>query len=189
MSCGADCRCGSDPVLLWLWRRPAATAPIRPLAWDPSYVAGSGPRKDKKERKRKGLSVSADDQWMSSLPGTVLVLAPKVPHPRKFLIPWPAGTAVAMSSSSQEGYLSRCWFLTVTSPVLAIPCVPGKCWANYGDYSGAMGVNPGCTLYHLGSFKEVQMLGLSSSVSDQHGLGWGSHTCSFKKAPWSSLVA
>ena len=24
-----------DPVLLWLWCRPAATAPIRPLAWEP----------------------------------------------------------------------------------------------------------------------------------------------------------
>ena len=24
-----------DPVLLWLWRRPAATAPIQPLAWEP----------------------------------------------------------------------------------------------------------------------------------------------------------
>ena len=26
-------RLGSDLVLLWLWRRPAATAPIQPLAW------------------------------------------------------------------------------------------------------------------------------------------------------------
>ena len=29
-----------DPALLWLWRRPAATAPIRPLAWEPPYAAG-----------------------------------------------------------------------------------------------------------------------------------------------------
>ena len=26
--CGVGCRCGSEPALLWLWRRPAATAPI-----------------------------------------------------------------------------------------------------------------------------------------------------------------
>ena len=29
-----------DPALPWLWRRPAATAPIQPLAWEPPYAAG-----------------------------------------------------------------------------------------------------------------------------------------------------
>ena len=29
-----------DPVLLWLWRGPVATAPIRPLAWQPPYAVG-----------------------------------------------------------------------------------------------------------------------------------------------------
>ena len=33
VSCGIGHRHGSDPVLLWLWHRPAAVAPIRPLAW------------------------------------------------------------------------------------------------------------------------------------------------------------
>ena len=28
-----------DPLLLWLWCRPAAIAPIRPLAWKPPYAA------------------------------------------------------------------------------------------------------------------------------------------------------
>ena len=28
VSCGLGHRCGSDPVLLWLWRKLAATAPI-----------------------------------------------------------------------------------------------------------------------------------------------------------------
>ena len=40
MSCGVDNSRGSDPALLWLWCRPAATAPIRPLAWEPPYAAG-----------------------------------------------------------------------------------------------------------------------------------------------------
>mgnify|MGYP001470762114 CR=1 FL=1 len=31
----------NDLALLFLWRRPAATAPIRPLAWEPSYAAGA----------------------------------------------------------------------------------------------------------------------------------------------------
>ena len=35
---GIGHRCGSDPELLWLWCRPAATAPIQPLAWEPPYA-------------------------------------------------------------------------------------------------------------------------------------------------------
>ena len=33
------CRCSSDLVLLWLWCRPAAVVPIRPLAWEPPYAS------------------------------------------------------------------------------------------------------------------------------------------------------
>ena len=38
-----------DPALLWLWRRPAATAPIRPLAWEPPYAAGATLKRPKKK--------------------------------------------------------------------------------------------------------------------------------------------
>ena len=38
MNCGVGCRRGSDHALLWLWRRPVATALIRPLAWVPPYA-------------------------------------------------------------------------------------------------------------------------------------------------------
>ena len=41
MSCGAGHRHGSDLTLLWLWRRPAATAPIQLLAWEPPYASGA----------------------------------------------------------------------------------------------------------------------------------------------------
>ena len=41
MSCGVDGRCGSDPALLWLWHRAAATALIQPLAWEPPYATGA----------------------------------------------------------------------------------------------------------------------------------------------------
>ena len=51
MSCGVVCRHGSDTALLWLWRRPVAAAPIQPLAWEPPYASGSGPRKGKKTKK------------------------------------------------------------------------------------------------------------------------------------------
>ena len=53
MSCGVDCRRGSDPALLWLWRRPVATAAIRPLAWEPPYAAGADQRNSKKDKKKK----------------------------------------------------------------------------------------------------------------------------------------
>ena len=38
MSCGVGHRCGQDLALLWLWCRLAATAPIRPPAWELQYA-------------------------------------------------------------------------------------------------------------------------------------------------------
>ena len=49
MSCGVGCRHGSDPVLLWLWRRLVATALIGPLAWEPPYAAGAALEKTKQK--------------------------------------------------------------------------------------------------------------------------------------------
>ena len=42
-----------DSALLWLWRRMAATAPIRPLAWEPPYATGVAPEKAKRQKKKK----------------------------------------------------------------------------------------------------------------------------------------
>ena len=39
MSCVVCHRCSWDPALLWLWHRPAATALIKPLAWEPPYAS------------------------------------------------------------------------------------------------------------------------------------------------------
>jgi len=52
VSCGVGCRCGSDPTLLWLWHRQAATAPIRPLTWEPPYATGMGLEKAKIKNKK-----------------------------------------------------------------------------------------------------------------------------------------
>ena len=49
MSCGVGRRPGSDMALLWLWCRPVATAPIRPLAWEPLYATGAALGKTKKK--------------------------------------------------------------------------------------------------------------------------------------------
>ena len=58
MSCGVGHSQGLDPALLWLWLwcRPAASAPIRPLAWELPHVVGAAlksKRKRKKERKEE----------------------------------------------------------------------------------------------------------------------------------------
>ena len=53
----------TDMVLLWLWCRPAAAAPIRPLAWEPLYAAGEA-RKQKQTNKQqqKRFQVAAEAQ-------------------------------------------------------------------------------------------------------------------------------
>jgi len=53
VSCGIGCRCGLDLALLCLWRRPAATAPIRPLAWEPPYTVGAALKKTKDKKIKK----------------------------------------------------------------------------------------------------------------------------------------
>ena len=74
-----------DPVLLWLWCRPAATALIRPLAWKPPHAAGLALKgeKDKKKiifRFSKvcvliciSLGVPAVAQWVKNLTAAVWI--------------------------------------------------------------------------------------------------------------------
>ena len=53
MSCGVDCRHGLDLILPWLWCRPAAVAPIGPLAWESPYAADAALKSKKKKKKKK----------------------------------------------------------------------------------------------------------------------------------------
>ena len=53
MSCGVGPRCGLDLVLLWLWYRPAAVAPIGPLAWESPYASGAAQKRKKKKKKKR----------------------------------------------------------------------------------------------------------------------------------------
>ena len=52
MSCGVARRRDLDPALLWLWRRPAATAPIQPQAWEPPYSMGAALEKTKRQKNK-----------------------------------------------------------------------------------------------------------------------------------------
>ena len=54
-------RRGSDPALLWLWPRLAATALIRSLAWELLYAVGAPPPQKKR---KKGVPVVA--QWLTN---------------------------------------------------------------------------------------------------------------------------
>ena len=60
MSCGVGHRCGSDPILLWLWCRPAATALIIPLAWEPPYAVGAALEKAKRQNNNNNNNVVLD---------------------------------------------------------------------------------------------------------------------------------
>ena len=40
-------------MLLWLWCRPAAIAPIKPLAWEPLYATGVALKKQDRKNKTK----------------------------------------------------------------------------------------------------------------------------------------
>ena len=51
MSYGVGRRRSSDPMLLWLWYRPAAVALIWSLAWELPYATGVA-LKSKKEKKK-----------------------------------------------------------------------------------------------------------------------------------------
>ena len=56
MSWGIGRRRGLDLMWLWLWFRPAAVAPIGPLAWEPPYAMGVA-LKSKKEKRENIMSV------------------------------------------------------------------------------------------------------------------------------------
>ena len=62
MSYGVGHKCGSNPVLLWLWYKPAAVALMRPLAWESPYAAGAALKSKKRKKKKKKKK---NQQWSS----------------------------------------------------------------------------------------------------------------------------
>ena len=51
VNCGVGRKCDLDPAWLWLWCRPAAVAPLGPLAWEPPCAAGEAQGHSKKTKK------------------------------------------------------------------------------------------------------------------------------------------
>ena len=72
MSCGVGHRHSLDLVLLWLWYRPAAAAPIRTLAWESLYATGSAlknktKKKDYYKDRYLGISGKQEGWFLPSL--------------------------------------------------------------------------------------------------------------------------
>ena len=92
MSCGVGHRRGSDLVWLWLWCRPAATARIRPLAWEPPYAEGEALKRQKteekkKERKKLGSGAQAYDFTLHTVLYFVLFLLNLIHFSTPFCLP------------------------------------------------------------------------------------------------------
>ena len=76
MTCGVGHRRGSDlaVVVVWLWHRLAAIAPIRPLAWEPPYTAGVALKRQqqqkKLEKRTQKVKLELDDgDWLTQSTG------------------------------------------------------------------------------------------------------------------------
>ena len=66
MSCGAGPRHGSDLALLWLCCRPVATAPIRPLAWEPPNAPGAALEKAERQKEKEKKKKESPDMNLST---------------------------------------------------------------------------------------------------------------------------
>ena len=51
------------PLLLWLWCRPAAVAPVRPLGWELPYVTGAAIKR-KKNGPYESISPKVRTRWL-----------------------------------------------------------------------------------------------------------------------------
>ena len=53
VNCGIGCRCSSNLALLWLWCRPAGTAPIWPPVWELPYAVVADLKRPKKQTNKQ----------------------------------------------------------------------------------------------------------------------------------------
>ena len=64
MSCGVGRRRGSDPVVLWLWRRLAAVALIRPLAWEPPQATSAALKTKNQNKQNMYKDINSADIYL-----------------------------------------------------------------------------------------------------------------------------
>ena len=66
MSCGVGHRQGLDLVLMWMWHRLAAVAPIQPLAWERPCAMCAALKRQKKNYipiRYTNKVINADDEY------------------------------------------------------------------------------------------------------------------------------
>ena len=69
MSCGVDCRHGSDPM--WLWHRPAAVAPVGPLVWELPCAASAALKSKNIKIKREACGIQDMGEYPVFQGGTI----------------------------------------------------------------------------------------------------------------------
>ena len=105
-SCNIGHRCGSDPVLLWLCRRPAAAAPIPPLAQERPYAVGAALKVENKIKNLPQFSSGAARSFLATnhAPGP----SPACPPPQDPLrLSFPPTPISAQSHLHSTGFCSR----------------------------------------------------------------------------------
>ena len=71
-----------DPALLWLWRGRAATAPIRPLAWEAPYASEAAQEMAKRQKKKKKDKNKTNKKWKPYLTDLKKIHPEAVPQDR-----------------------------------------------------------------------------------------------------------
>ena len=134
MSCGIGCRCHSGPMLLWLWRRLAAAAPIWPMAWELVYAASGALKRGKKKERKKNVLVKrksfpTQSEKSSSLAGTHLASS-RSPQPSLTVISLAPDSGIwEHIKKSRDG--TSGWGITI---ILEITQCQMRNWMSEGCY-------------------------------------------------------
>ena len=127
MSCRVGRRRGSDYALLWLWCRPAAVAPIRPLAWEPPYATGAA----LKNQKKGAFFLNAHCSVIIPMPEGDLPQRPHDSHSKcqftsqtsEGLRPWDAAPT-ALQAKSQTVLCLRHWARAASEVLCFLSLMP-----------------------------------------------------------------
>ena len=117
MSCGVGWGHGLDPVLLWLWYRPAAAAPIRLLALETPYATGAALKIKKKKKFSQEYRTWETGTRLQECTIYVLFAYSKVELPKKSLC---AGLKHSGRKPGPESY-ERVWrIILIRFPVFTV---------------------------------------------------------------------